>query len=138
MWSYEFATDTDLDRASCWTALAAIHTGHATTASGDVFELHGSFEVGTELSVTPAGQETFRSVITELDEGNAYADQTHYDGLMLTFRYTLADLPDGGTRLSHRLVIEGDDADAVGPELGPQITEDFPADLDELIALARG
>jgi len=54
-------------------------------------------------------------VITELDEGNTYADRTHYDGLILAFRYTLADLPDGGTRLSHRLIIDG-------PELGPQIT----------------
>jgi hypothetical protein len=138
MWSYEFATDTDLDRTSCWSALAAVHSGQATTAGGDVFELHGPFEVGTELSVTPAGQETFRSVITELDEGQTYADLTEYDGLRLAFRYTLADLPGGGTRLSHRMVIDGDDADAVGPELGPQITADFRADLDELIALARG
>jgi hypothetical protein len=77
-------------------------------------------------------------VITELDEGNTYADRTHYDGLILAFRYTLADLPDGGTRLSHRLIIDGGDVDAFGPELGPQITGDFPADIDELIALARG
>jgi hypothetical protein len=56
----------------------------------------------------------------------------------VAFGYTLADLPDGGTRLSQRLIIDGDDADAVGPELGPRITEDFPADLDELVALARG
>jgi hypothetical protein len=138
MWSYEFATDTDLDRSSCWTALAAVHTGQASTAGGDIFELHGPFEVGTELSVTPAGQETFRSVITDLDEGKAYADLTQYEGLTLAFRYTLADLPGGGTRLSHRLVIDGDGADAVGPKLGPQITADFPADLDELIALAGG
>jgi hypothetical protein len=138
MWSYEFATDTDLDRTACWTALAAVHTGQAATAGGDVFELHGPFEVGTELSVTPAGQQTFRSVITELDEGKTYQDLTRYNGLTLAFRYTLADLPGGGSRLSHRLVIDGDDADAVGPELGPQITADFPADLDELIALARG
>jgi hypothetical protein len=138
MWSYEFATDTHLDRTSCWAALAAIHTGQATTAGGDVFELHGPFEVGTELSVTPAGQGTFRSVITELDEGKTYADLTHYDGLTLAFRYTLADLPGGSTRLSHCLVIDGDAADAVGPKLGPQITADFPADLDELITLARG
>jgi hypothetical protein len=138
MWSYEFATDTDLDRTACWTALAAVHTGQAATAGGDVFELHGPFEVGTELSVTPAGQQTFRSVITELDEGKTYQDLTRYNGLTLAFRYTLADLPGGGSRLSHRLVIDGDDAGAVGPELGPQITADFPADLDELIALARG
>jgi len=57
-------------------------------------------------------------VITELDEGNTYADPTHYEGLILAFRYTLADLPDGGTRLSHRPIIDGGDVDAVGPELG--------------------
>jgi hypothetical protein len=138
MWSYEFATNTEVDRAACWAALKAVHTGQATTASGDIFQLHGPFETGTELSVTPAGQETFRSVIIELHEGKAYADLTDYAGLTLAFRYTLADLPGGGTRLSHSLVIDGDNVDEAGPALGPQITADFPADLADLVALARG
>jgi hypothetical protein len=138
MWSYEFATDTDVDAAACWKALEAVHMGRASTPSGDRFEPHGPFAVGSEVSITPAGQDTFRSVVTELQEGVVYADETRFDGLTLTFRYTFTALPDGGTRLCHRLVIDGPAADEVGPQLGPQIAADFPTDLAELISLARG
>ena len=52
-----------------------------------------------------------------------------------------------GTNLSERsnaielhgpycLEIDGPAADDVGPELGPQISEDFPADMDDLVAAA--
>ena len=58
--------------------------------------------------------------------------------LTLLFRHTLTPLEDGGTRVTHELEISGDGVDAVGPELGPQISGDFPVTMDELLASARG
>lgn len=138
MWSYEFATDTDVKRAACWSALTAAHSGAAATPGGDRFELHGPVEVGTEVSVTPAGQDTFTSTIIELDPEVGYADRTEFGDVTLTFGYRFTDRPDGGTRIAHRLVIDGSGADRAGPELGAQITADFAEDLDQLIELARG
>lgn len=40
------------------------------------------------------------------------------------------------TRLTHQLTIGGAAADQVGPEIGPQISSDFPAQMDALIAAA--
>lgn len=137
MWTHDYTADTNLDRAAIWGALRDVHTGSTPAAGGDTFEIHGPFAVGTELSVTPAGQDTFRSTITELTEPETYADRTVLDGLSLTFRHTLEELPTGGTRITHRLVIDGPAADQVGPELGPQITADFPEAIAGLIATAR-
>ena len=101
----------------------------------DLFVLHGPFAVGTELDVTPEGQETFRSTIVELVENELYADSTSYNGLGLLFRHTLT--PEGtGTRVTHTLEISGDAADAVGPELGPQISGDFDVSMAALFAEA--
>ncbi|NIH88070.1 hypothetical protein [Amycolatopsis granulosa] len=42
------------------------------------------------------------------------------------------------TRVRYRTLITGPAADAVGPELGPAITGDFPAVLAALVRRAEG
>lgn len=135
MWTTEHAAETPLPATVVWAALRDIHTGAIAAAGGDVFEIHGPFAVGTELSVTPAGQDTFRSRITELIENKRYADQTEFGDVVLTFRHTLQAIP-RGTRVTHELEIDGPGADALGPELGPQISGDFPAAMQGLFEAA--
>ena len=105
---------------------------------GNTYVIHGPFAVGTELSVTPEGSdEALTSTIVELIDGRAYADRTEFNGLILTDRHELTPLQGGGTRVTHQLIIGGPAAAAVGPNLGPQISEDYPAVMDELIAAAE-
>ena len=137
MWSTEYSTETGLAAPAIWAALSDLHHGVALDGNSDRFELHGPFAVGTELTVTPQGQGSFRSTITELTEGSVYADRTEFGGLILTFRHTLAPLAGGGTRVTHQLVIDGDEAGTMGPELGPQISADFPEAMNTLLAAAR-
>ena len=137
MWSTEYSTETDLAAAPIWAALSDLHHGVALDGNSDRFEPHGPFAVGTELTVTPQGQGSFRSTIIELTENSVYADRTEFGGLMLTFRHTLAPLAGGGTRVTHQLVIDGDEAGTMGPELGPQISADFPEAMNTLLAAAR-
>ena len=137
MWSTEYSTETGLAAPAIWAALSDLHHGLALDGNSDRFELHGPFAVGTELTVTPQGQGSFRSTITELTENSVYADRTEFGGLILTFRHMLAPLAGGGTRVTHELVIDGDDAGTMGPELGPQISADFPEAMNALLAAAR-
>ena len=111
MWSTEHSTETGLTALAIWAALSDLHHGVALDGNSDRFELHGPFAVGTQLTVTPQGQGSFRSTITELTENQVYADRTEFGGLILTFRHTLAPLAGGGTRVTHQLVIDGADAD---------------------------
>lgn len=136
MWSTSHTADTPAEPAAVWSALRDLHSGVKLSETSDTFELHGPFAVGTELSVTPQGQDTFRSRITELVEEQVYADETEFGGLILRFRHTLRPVDDGGTRVTHELVIDGPDADQVGPDLGPQISSDFPAAMRDLFEAA--
>ena len=63
MWSTEYVTETDLPPAAVWAAIRDQHSG-VDLGGGDTFRLHGPFAVGSTLSVTPQGQETFTSTIT--------------------------------------------------------------------------
>ena len=135
MWTTRHQAETEVAPEHVWATIRDLHTGQLTLTGGDRFEMHGPFEVGSQLSVTPAGQDTFRSTITELVENERYADSTEFGGLSLVFRHTLE--PTGsGTVVTHELVIDGPAADEMAPELGPQISADFPEQLQALLAAA--
>jgi hypothetical protein len=136
MWFAEHTAVTDLPRDRVWAAVRDLHLGELTYPGSDTFEPHGPFAVGTELTVTPEGQEPIRSRIIELTEGETYADLTELGDVALTFRYRLEDAA-GGILVRYSLTIDGPAADAVGPELGPQISADFPESLAALLAQAR-
>jgi hypothetical protein len=136
MWTTQYTAETDAAPEAVWAALRDLHNGTRLSERSDRFELHGPFAAGTELSVTPQGQDTFLSVIIELDEPRVYADRTQFEDLTLLFRHTLEALPAGGTRVTHQLEIDGPGADQAGPELGPQISEDFPVAMADLFAAA--
>jgi hypothetical protein len=138
MWSTEHRDHSPLDRKLLWATFTDIHAGRLTLPGGDRFEADGPLGVGTRLAVTPSGQETMTSTITEFEPSRRYADVTEFDGLTLTFSHDFVDEPGpaGGTTLTHRLVIDGPGADRIGPELGPQISADFPEQMRQLFVAA--
>ena len=135
MWTTEHTAEPEATPEAVWAAIEDLHRGTMNSPTSDRFELHGPFEVGTELSVTPQGQGTFRSRIIELVPREVYADETAFGDITLLFRHTLEAI-DGGTRVTHRLEISGPTSDQVGPELGAQISEDFPEAMQALFAWA--
>ena len=136
MWDHEYSTETDVDAARLWRTFVSIHSGRLTLPGGDVFKPEGELAVGTRIAVTPAGQETMTATVTVFDPERAYADETEYNGLVLTFSHRFE--PKGmKVRITHRLVITGEGADAVGPEIGPQISADLPDQMAALIKAAR-
>lgn len=137
MWTTSHEATTTATPAAVWAALAALHSGTPLGPGSDAFELHGPLAVGTTLTVTPQSQEPMRSLIVECEPGRVYADQTVFGDLTLTFRHRLSPQVDGGTQITHTLEIAGTDADRVGPELGPQISGDFPVAMAELVAAAE-
>lgn len=137
MWTTNYTAETSATSTDVWDALRALHSGIALGPASDKFELHGPFAVGTQVTVTPRGQDPMKSIITELEPGLVYADQTSFGELLLTFRHQLRTTQAGGTTVTHTLEITGTGSDQVGPELGPQISGDFPIAMAELIASAE-
>ena len=137
MWSTHYEATTTASPDAVWAALAALLSGTHIGINADAYELHGALAVGTELTVTPQGQEPMRSLIVECEPRLKYADKTSFGDLTLIFRHELAELSNGSTQITHTLEILGADADKIGPQLGPQISADFPETMAQLIAAAE-
>ncbi|MFD0277867.1 SRPBCC family protein [Kitasatospora sp. NPDC127111] len=138
MWSHEYTGETVAAPEAVWAVLKDLDGWARWDSSMESVSLLGPFEVGSKVSMTPTGQEPIVSVITAIEENVRYADETEFEGVVLRFSHTLSPHGDGGTRVVHRLEISGPEADRVGPELGPAITEDFPEAMAALFAHALG
>lgn len=137
MWTHEHARATAAAPAAVWRVLSDLDRWADWDTSMASVRLDGPLAVGSTVVMTPIGQDPITSTIVEVTENRAYADETEFGGVTLRFRHDLHPLPAGGTRVVHRLEITGDGADTLGPELGPQITADFPDAMAGLLARAE-
>ena len=137
MWTTNYEQTTAAAPSAVWRALEKLHSGNPLGPNSDTFELHGPFAVGTTLTITPQGQDPMQSTIVTLVPGVTYADRTLFGDLELTFRHDLSPTADGGTTVTHTLTIDGPGSDEIGPELGPQISGDFPDAMAELLSAAE-
>jgi hypothetical protein len=136
MWTHEHTAETPSSPEAIWRVLRDIDNWARWDTSMEQVSIQGDFEVGTRVSMIPKGQEAIVSVITAIKENELYADETDLGEVKLRFSHSLTALPNGGTRVTHRLEITGPTADEVGPRLGPAITEDFPDAMSALLAYA--
>ncbi len=136
-WSHDYTVDTTVSREDIWATLRDLYTGTKLSDRGDTIEIHGPFQVGTTLSVTPLGSDTvIGCTIVDLVDGETYAYRSEFNGLMITSRHTLTGLADGGTRITQHSTIAGPRAETVGPQIGPRITEDHPDAMNDLVTAA--
>ncbi len=136
MWVHEHTAETAASPQAVWHVLRDLDQWGSWDTSLEWVRLQGPFQVGSQVTMKPKGQDPVASVIVEATENRVYADQTTLGEVTLRFSHTLEPLEGGGTKVTHRLEITGPAADQVGPELGPAITEDFPEAMDALLARA--
>lgn len=137
MWNSEYTAETSATPNDVWASLQGLYTGTPLSERSDIITIHGPFAVGTELSFRPPGADSdITCSITELVQNERFACQSELNGLLLTSRHLLAELPGGGTRITHYQEIAGPAADTEGPRLGARITEDTPDAMADLIAAA--
>jgi uncharacterized protein YndB with AHSA1/START domain len=137
MWTHEHTVETELPPEAIWQVLSDVDGWTSWDTSMEQIKLLGPFAVGSEIAMTPKGQDPVRSTIVAIEPNRLYVDEVAFGDLTLRFTHMLTRLASGGTRLTHQLTISGPAADEAGPTLGPQITEDFPEAMAALVAAAE-
>jgi hypothetical protein len=136
MWEHEYTVETNVSPEAIWAVLSDLDRWPRWDTSMERVALQGPCAVGTKVAMTPQGQDPIVSTIVAIKETEHYADRTDFGGVTLEFSHRLTRLGTGGTRITHRLEITGDGAAELGPQLGPEITADFPEAMDGLLACA--
>jgi uncharacterized protein YndB with AHSA1/START domain len=133
MWTAEYSIDINASPEAIFGLFADVGRWPEWNAGTDWVELDGPFDVGTtgRMKVPDQDPLAFRLIAVG---PRGFEDETAVPdaGIVVRVRHAIEPRVDGATRVVYRATIDGPRADELGPEIGPQISADFP---DVLAAL---
>jgi len=134
MWTNEQTIETAASAEAIWRLWSDVAGWPQWNADIEHIEISGPFAAGSTISMTPIGQDPVELRIAEAVEPNLFVDEADLGDVVVRTIHRVEPLEGDGSRVVYRMEISGPAADSVAPELGPQISADFPRTL---AALAR-
>ncbi|MER5765105.1 polyketide cyclase [Streptomyces sp. NPDC002082] len=141
MWEYEHGIETTAAPEAIWALWADVENWGTWNADIEKIELRGPFAAGAEITMTPAGQDPVELRVAEAVEGEMFADEARFAGLVLRTTHRIERLDPARdpalSRVVYRMEISGEGAAEAGPEIGPAITADWPETMAALVRTAQ-
>jgi hypothetical protein len=134
MWAAEHSIETSASPEAIWRLWADVPGWPEWNADLARAELEGEFRSGSTIRMTSGEGDVVELTIAEAEEPVQFVDQAELGGITVRTTHRVDRLQGNRVRIVYRMEITGPEADTVGPELGPQISGDFP---DVLAALAE-
>ena len=106
VWEFQHSARCNATRQFAWKYWTNVANWNDPPAK---FELDGQFAAGSRLTTTLLDQ-TWHSVIREVDPGREATIEMELPGAVLSFHWRFADLANGQTQITQRLVLKGPDA----------------------------
>ena len=139
MWTYQHSLETSAAAGAIFEILRDTGRWREWNAGVERIDLDGPFATGTSgvMAIPDQGSLPFR--LAWVGEGRGFEDETEVPGaeVVVRVRHSLEPLAAGGTRITYRATVEGRAAEALGPEIGPAVTADFPEVIAALAARAE-
>ncbi len=132
MWTYEHSEVAQVGAEEIWRLWSRVEQWHTWNGDIETITIDGPFAAGTRFTMTPIGDDPVELRLDEVVENRRFADVAEFDGLVIR---TVHEMEPQGDQLkiTYRMEISGPNADALGPEIGPQISGDFPETIASLI-----
>jgi hypothetical protein len=137
MWTTEHTIETSAAPEAIWRLWADIPGWPAWNGDIGHIELHGPFAAGSRFVMTPVGDEPIELRITEAVEPKLFVDEADLGEIVVRTTHCIEPLHAERARVTYRMEITGPAADTLGPEIGPQISADFPQTLAALAERAE-
>jgi len=138
VWEYEYSVETTAAPEVLWRHWSDMAGWPQWNDGIETIDVEGPFEVGTAFTMMPPGEEPIRMRLVEIKPGESFTDQMDAGDFAVRTEHRLEPAAGGLTRIVYRTEITGEAAGHIGPQLGPQITADFPEVLAALAKRAEG
>src|SRR5262245_49838450 len=136
MWTTEHRVETTASPESIWRLWSSVATWGDWNADMEPIDVQVPFASGSTIAMPPVGQDTVELRIAEASEPDLFVDEADLGEVVVRTTHQVERLGDERSRVTYRMEITGPAADTVGPELGPQISGDFPEVLAALVEQA--
>jgi hypothetical protein len=137
MWTNEQSIETTARPEAIWQLWSDVAGWPDWNADIEHIEISGPFATGSTISMSPVGQDPVELSIAEALEPDLFVDEARLADIVVRTIHRVDRLGGERSRITYRMEISGPAADSVGPELGPQISGDFPETLAALVQQAE-
>jgi Polyketide cyclase / dehydrase and lipid transport len=137
MWTTEHSIETSAAPEAIWRLWADVPGWPAWNGDIERIELHGPFAAGSRIVMTPVGDDPIELRIAEAVEPELFVDEADIAEIIVRTIHRIEPLNTERARVIYRMEITGPAADTLGPEIGPQISADFPQTLAALAERAE-
>jgi hypothetical protein len=137
MWANEHSVETTAAPEAIWRLWADVARWPEWNGDIERIELRGPFEAGSTIVMTPIGDEPVELRIAEAVEPELFVDEAVLGDVVVRTIHRAQRLDGGRTRVTYRMEITGPAADTLGPQIGPEISGDFPQTLSALVERAE-
>jgi hypothetical protein len=137
MWAKEHSIETSAAPEEIWRLWADVASWPAWNGDVERIELVGEFAVGGRILMTPIGQEPIELRIAEADEPELFVDEADFGEVVVRTIHRVERSDGERARVTYRMEISGPASDTLGPQIGPEISADFPEVLAALVERAE-
>jgi uncharacterized protein YndB with AHSA1/START domain len=138
VWAVEHTVETNARPEAVWRLWADVDGWPEWNAGVERIELRGPFAVGSTILMTPPGDEPVELRIAEASEPELFVDEADGGDFVVRTTHRVEPVGNERSRITYRMEIDGPAAGTVGPQIGPEISGDFPQVLAALAARAEG
>jgi hypothetical protein len=137
MWTREDSVETTAAPTAIWEIWADVPQWPEWNADLERAELSGPFAAGSTITMIPHGEESIELRIAEAVEPEVFVDEASLGDVVVRTVHRIERLGDGRIRIVYGMEITGPAADVLGPQIGPEISGDFPQVLEALVERAE-
>ena len=133
----EHSVETKATPEQIWRLWADVARWPRWNADIERIELIGPFDAGSRILMTPIGAEPVELRIAEAVEPELFVDEADMGEIVVRTIHRVRRIDPEHTEVTYRMEITGPAGDTLGPQVGPEISGDFPQTLAALVARAE-
>lgn len=138
MWEYENSIETSATPEAIWRLWSNVENWGSWNGEIEKIDINGPFAPGTQILMTPPGDDPIPLVIAEAVENKFFVDEARFGDLLLRTTHRIDPIDNNRIRVVYRMEITGSGANEAGPQIGPGITADWPDTMAALVRMAGG
>jgi hypothetical protein len=137
MWTTEHSVETTAAPEAIWRAWSDLERWPEWNADLERAELSGPFAPGSTITMYQLGGEQIELRIAGAREPEMFVDEAALGDVVVRTTHRVESAGAGRARVLYRMDITGPQADTLGPQIGPEISADFPQVLAALVERAE-
>jgi hypothetical protein len=137
VWMTAHNIETDAEPEIIWGMWSDVSRWPEWNADLERAEISGPFAAGSMVTMFPRDGEPIELQIAGAEEPEMFVDEADLGAVVVRTIHRIDRLDGERIRIVYSMEITGPEADAVGPQLGPEISADFPEVLALLVERAH-